>query len=190
MKRKMFWIIAVVFITSCATAYHYNYSLLSVERPPAASEKYGPAKIEQVADSLVARYRFGDSLIEVVLSINTEQFELVCKNKTDRPIKIDWEKAAFINTYGIRKRVFHGGVRYERKDEAQKPSIIRQGETLSDHVLPSENVNVYLYGSGGFTVYPLFSTREYGKTARLLLPIEVDGAVNEYCFQFKIGLAQ
>jgi hypothetical protein len=125
-----------------------------------------------------------------VFSINTEQIEFVCKNKTDHAIKIDWEKAAYINPYNIRKRVIHEGVRYERKADPQTPSIIRKGETLTDRLLPSENVNVYLYGSGGFTVYPLFSAREYGRTARVLLPLEIDGVVSEYCFQFKISADQ
>jgi hypothetical protein len=190
MKQKIFCVAAGVFIMSCATAYHYDFSLLSVERPPRASEQYGPVKIEKDADSLTARYRFSDSLVAGVFSINAERFEISCRNKTDRSIKIDWEKAVYINPFGVRRRVIHSGIRYERKVDAQAPSIIRKGETLADYLLPSENVNVYLYGSGGFSVYPLFSTREYGRTAKVLLPLDVDGVVNEYLFQFKISAAQ
>ena len=105
----------------------------------------------------------------------------------DCSIQIDWEKAVYINPYGARKRVIHGGILYERKSDPQKPSIIRKGETLSDHLLPAENVNVYLYGSGGFTVYPLFSTREYGKSARLLLPLNINGIENDYIFSIVLA---
>jgi hypothetical protein len=190
MKKPVLFISVCLVVASCATLYHYNFSLLAVDRPKTASEKYGPEMIEKIADSVTSRYRFSDSCVDVVFSINTEQFEVVCKNKTDRAIKIDWEKAAYINPYGVRKRVIHGGVSYERKTDPQAPSIIRKGETLADHLLPSENVNVYLYGSGGFTIYPLFSPREYGLTARVLLPLEVDGVVSEYCFQLKISADQ
>lgn len=190
MKKLVLYISVCMIVASCATGYHYSFSLLSVDRPSHASEKYGPAKIGKVADSVTSRYRFSDSCVDVVFSINTEQFEVVCKNKTDRAIKIDWEKAAYVNPYGVRKRVIHRGISYERKADPQTPSIIRKGETLTDYLLPSENVNVYLYGSGGFTIYPLFSAREYGRTARVLLPLEVDGIENEYLFQFKITATQ
>jgi hypothetical protein len=181
----------IIALASCATSYHYNFSLFSVDRPNIASEKYGPVKIEKDGDnSVAARYRFSDSLVEILFSINSEQIELVLKNKTSHSIKIDWEKSAYINPYGARKRVIHSGIKYERKADPQMPSIIRKGETRVDFLVPSENVNVYLYGSGGFTVYPLFSGRDFGKNARVILPLEVDGAFSEYCFQFKINVEQ
>lgn len=189
-KKFVLYTSACMIVFSCATAYHYSFSLLSVDRPPRASEKFGPAKIEKIADSVTSRYLFSDSCVDVVFSINTNQIEVVCTNKTDRAVKIDWEKAAYINPFNVRKRVIHDGIRYERKADPQTPSIIRKGETLSDRLLPSDNVNVYLYGSGGFSVYPIFSSREYGHTARVLLPLEIDGVVNEYCFQFKINAEQ
>jgi hypothetical protein len=179
--------IALVFM-SCAASYHYNFSLRAVERPKAASEKYGPATIEKAPDSTAIR--FSDSCVDVQVSITTNQVEFVCRNKTDRSIKIDWERAAFINPYGSRKRVIHRGIAYERKSDPQTPSVIRKGETLSDYLLPSENVNVYLYGSGGFTIYPLFSSRDFGRNAQAILPLEVDGSVNEYVFQFTISSVQ
>jgi hypothetical protein len=190
MKKHLFCMSACMIMASCATSYHYDFSLLSLDRPAAAVEKYGPAKVEKIPDSLVARYRFSDSLVDGTFSINAEQFEFVCRNKTDRSMKIDWEKAAYVNPYGVRRRVIHGGVLYERKSDPQTPSIIRKGVTLADHMLPADNVRVYDYGYGGTTVYPLFSAREFGRTARVILPIEVDGVVNEYVFHFKISAAQ
>jgi len=170
--------------------YHYNFSLLTVDRPKSASEKFGQVSIQRIADTATSRYRAEDSLVAVEFSLGTEQIEFVCRNKTSRPIKIDWEKAAYINPYGAHKRVIHSGIRYERKAEPQLPSIIRKGETLTDHVLPSENINVYLYGSGGFTIYPLFSGREFGKFASLLLPLEIDGVEYDYLFRFSIAAIQ
>jgi hypothetical protein len=190
MKKYLFLLSAFMIVASCTTGYHYNFSLLSLDRPVAATGKYGPVKVEKIPDSLVARYWFSDSLVDGTFSINTEQFEFVCRNKADRSIRIDWEKAAYINPYGVRQRVIHGGVLYERKSDLQAPSIIRKGATLSDHALPADNVRVYEYGYGGTTVYPLFSTREFGRTASVLLPLEVDGVVNEYWFHFKISMVQ
>jgi hypothetical protein len=191
MLKLLFFCFAIIIaVVSCATSYHYNFSLLAVDRPNIASEKYGPVKIEKEGDGSVAAYRFSDSLVDILVSINSEQIELVLKNKTGHSIKIDWEKAAYINPYGARKRVIHSGIKYERKADPQMPSIIRKGETRVDFLVPSENINVYLYGSGGFTVYPLFSGRDFGKNARVILPLDVDGACSEYCFQFKINVEQ
>jgi hypothetical protein len=178
-----------IVLSSCAAFYHYNFSLLAVSRPKAAAEKYGQVCIQSV-DSVVSKYRAQDSLVDIVFSLNAEQIEFICTNKTARSIKIDWEKAVYINPYGARKRVIHAGIPYERKSDPQLPSIIRKGETMKDHVLPSDNVNVYLYGSGGFTIYPLFSGREFGKSASLLLPLEIDGVENDYVFRFAISSVQ
>jgi hypothetical protein len=179
--------IAAVFM-SCMASYHYSFFLRAVDRPKATSEKYGPVQIEKSPDSTAVR--ISDSCVDVLVTITTNQVEFVCRNRTDRSIKIDWEKAAYINPYGVRKRVIHRGIVYARKSDPQTPSIIRKGETLSDYLLPSENVNVYLYGSGGFTIYPLFSSRDFGRNAQVILPLEVDGAVNEYVFQFNISSVQ
>jgi hypothetical protein len=191
MRKQLLLIAGIIpIILSCAISYHYDFSLLSVDRTKPAAEKYGPARIEKDTTGGAIRYRFSDSCVAVLFTISTEQVEFVCTNKTDRPIKLDWEKASFVNPYGAHKRVIHRGVAFSRKADRQQPSIIRKGETLSDYLLPSENVNDYLYGSGGHTIYPLFSNRDFGKNAGVLLPLEIDGVTNEYLFQFKISVVQ
>ena len=76
MKKDLCLVLMCILVASCATGYHYNFSLLSVDRPQAAAAHSGPLIIEQTADSTAMRYRFRDSLIEGTLSINMEQFEL------------------------------------------------------------------------------------------------------------------
>ena len=53
-------------------------------------------------------------------------------------------------------------------------------------MLPSENVNVYLYGSGGWSIVPIFSYRDLGRTAKVVLPLEIGGVVFDYVFTCRI----
>jgi hypothetical protein len=178
----------IIFIASCASSsYFCNFTLLDVQRPAVAAEKYGPVTIAKDPDTLSIKYRFADSLFDAVFFIGEYQFEFTLKNKTDRPVKILWEKSAYVNPRGEPKRVIHRGVSYPQKSVMQMPTTVARGETVSEIMLPSEHVNVYLYGSGGWSLYPLLSQSDTGKNVSVVLALEINGVVNEYVFKMKIN---
>ena len=176
-----------IFLVSCTSTYFCNFTLLDVQRPAGADEKAGPVTIAKDPDTLSIKYRFSDSLFDAVFFITEYQFEFALKNKTDRPVKILWEKSAYVNPAGDRKRVIHRGISYAQKSVMQLPTIVARGETVSEILLPSEHVNVYLYGSGGWSLYPLFSQNDAGKNASVVLALEIGGVVSEYVFKMKIN---
>ena len=187
MKKHMLLSAVVIVLASCVNTYFCNFTLLDVQRPAGVAEQAGPMTIAKDPDTTTIKYRFSDSLFDVTFFITEYQFEFALKNKTGRPVKILWEKSAYVNPKGDRKRVIHGGINYPQKSVMQSPTIVAKGETISEMLLPSEHVNVYLYGSGGWSLYPLFSQNDAGKTVNVVLALEIGGVVNEYVFTMKIN---
>jgi hypothetical protein len=184
--KKVVFLSLVVLFASCAGGYHYNFSLLDAQRQGIAPESASPVASVKVPDTTTTRYKITDSLVDVVLSISTYYVEFTLKNKTAQTITILWEKAAYVNTRGERKRVIHRDVNYAQKEVQQKPTAVFKGETVSEIMLPSENVNAYLYGSGGWSMVPIFSSRDLGRTAQVVLPLEIGGVVFNYVFTCRI----
>lgn len=187
MKKKILFPLALLMFALCGFApYCYDFCVLDVQRHCAAPEGSSPVAASREPDTTATRYRLSDSLVDIRFFITTYQIEFTLKNKTGRTIKIDWEKAAYVNTRGVHKRVIHKGIVYAQKEVLQHPSLIYKDETLSESLLPSGNVNVYLYGSGGWTMVPLFSNADLGRTAQAIIPIEIDGVAHEYVVRFVI----
>ncbi|HUI94045.1 MAG TPA: hypothetical protein VLX68_17535 [Chitinivibrionales bacterium] len=185
--KKLALLSAAVLLISCANTYFCNFTLLDVQRPAGAAEKCGPVAIARDPDTMSIKYRFSDSLFDAVFFITEYQFEFNLKNKTGKPVSILWEKSAYVNPRGERKRVIHRGVSYAQKSVQQQPTVVAKGETVSEIMLPSEHINVYLYGSGGWSLYPLFSQGDVGKNVSVVLAFQIGGVVSEYVFTMKIN---
>jgi hypothetical protein len=179
---------ACLLLASCAFApYYYNFSPVDAHRRTAASGDTGSVAFAKEPDSAAARCTLSDSLVNIRFCITTYQIEFTITNKTGRTLKVDWEKSVYTNPRGVRKRVIHKGIVYAQKEVFQHPSLIYKGETLSDVLLPSENVMVYLYGSGGWNVAPIFLNADLGRTAQVLFALEIDGVMHEYTVRFVIN---
>ncbi len=131
-------------------------------------------------------------------------FELV--NRSDSPIKILWDEAAFVDISGHSLRVIHNGVKLAERNSAQPPSIVAGKGKLSDMVFPSENVT-YSTGqyTGGWHQKPMFPCTRIGyycpdaeklakaytgSTYRVLLPIQVGKESYPYTFVFNVNRAE
>jgi hypothetical protein len=62
--KKYTPLLAALILASCAGTYFCNFTLLDVQRPAGAAEKYGPAAIARDPDTLAIKYRFSDSLLD------------------------------------------------------------------------------------------------------------------------------
>jgi hypothetical protein len=187
MKKRILPVIALFMFVSCLGGYFYDFSLLDVQRSGQAPEKFGTVKIEKVADTNSIKYRYSDSCFDMVMCFTMNQFEFTLKNKTGRSVLIDWEKCAYVSPRGVRKRVVHRGINYAQKEVMQSPSLVFKGETLSDILIPSGNITSYLYGSGGWTINPMFSNSDAGRNVQVIVVLKMDGVLNEYVFTMKIN---
>lgn len=177
----------------------YSVGLQSVERPEDASQRYGESTIVDFEEGGTTKYRYEDDLIEIVWLPLSTQFAFSLKNKGDNSIKIVWDEAVYVNENGSSSRVMHAGVKYTDRNNSQPPTIVVKNSTIEDMIVPTDNV-YYISGQyGGWRTAPLFtntattpqeliviSNNFVGKEVQVLLPLEIQGTVNEYIFTFKV----
>lgn len=200
MKRILLSLIAAVSMTSCAFGPYLTYSvgLSNVEAPVDAKTQYGEIKIIKLDVEGKTNYKYEDDYIDIMWIVTSTQFNFVLKNKSNYSIKIPWDDVAYISPSGQTGRVMHSGVKYIDRNNSQPASVVPKGASLSDIVIPTDNV-YYVSGQyGGWREKKLFSfeidknnieqskQEHIGKTVRLLFPIIIQDVKNEYVFEFKV----
>jgi hypothetical protein len=134
---------------------------------------------------------FEDQSIKIRFSLSEKQIGIVLQNKMHSPIKVDWNNISYVDTAGLAHGVIHTGVRFIERDRPQVPTVIPPAAMIDDAMIPSDHIS-YAPGSGsGWNSRPLFpaitETDLYiGKSFRVFMPLEFDGAVNNYLFSFRI----
>ena len=198
MKRL---IVCCLLLSSCTNAYmaRYDLGLVEVERPADARERYGEPEIVRSDTAGTTSYTFTDSLISIGWIPGSSELNFVLENHSDHSIKLVWDEAAFVGPNGQNSRVMHSGVKYIDRNSPQPPSVVIRKGTLVDLIVPTDNV-YYVEGRyGGWRTGGLFepyhaataaklapAKQNVGKEIKVLLPIEIEGVVNEYLFSFKV----
>jgi len=195
-------IVFVVLLMFGCVSYRaiYDITLSEVERPSDAKERYGEPSIVSFEEEGKTKYSFEDEMIKIIWIPTSVQFYFTLANKTSHSIKIEWDEAVYVNEDGMSQRVMHSGVKYIDRNSPQPPTTIVRNATISDIVMPSDNVYFVSGKYGGWTEKPLFpnvsmtseqeimsKAKEYiGKKVQILLPLKIEDVVNEYIFVFNI----
>lgn len=200
MKKILFSLFVAATITSCGFGPYisYNVGLSNVEAPTDAKTQFGDTKIVKLDVDGKTNYKYEDDYIDISWFVNGTQFAFVLKNKSNYSFKIPWDDVAYINTSGSTGRVMHSGVKYIDRNNSQPASVVPKGASLSDIVIPTDNV-YYVSGQyGGWREGRLFNfaidKNDFenakipfiGKTVRVLFPVIIQDVKNEYVFEFKI----
>lgn len=201
MKKSVLLVFATLLLSSCGSLFKvtsYSTSLVSVESPENAKEKYGETKIvTNTSDDGISKYTYEDDYINIMWYIGSKQLNFVLTNKSGFSIKLPWDEMAYVNEKGQSMRVIHSGVKLVDKNAPQAQSIVAKNATLDDILIPSDNI-YYVSGKyGGWNEKYLFpssySTQEeannspaLGKTVRVVFPIIIQDVTNEYVFEFKV----
>jgi hypothetical protein len=183
-------------LLSDALAPHiYDFALIEVEHPGSAADRYSePVAVEQDTAGL-NRYIYSDSLIAIGWVVDNQNFHFVLENRTDHSIRLIWNEAAFVDSDRTASRVMHEGVRYAARNESQPPSVVPRGGRITDRIVPTDRV---VESSGGWGSRPIVqpvnagmgsaheAQKNIGKKFSILLPLEIQGVVNEFVFTFEI----
>lgn len=117
-----------------------------------------------------------------------KQLAFSLKNKTDNPIKVDWNQLSFVDTDGKAHKIMHQGVRFMERDRQQPATTIPPGASVEDFVYPSDEVR--LIGSSWSTpmLFPEApkAAAFKGKSFSLFMPLEINGETKNYNFVFTI----
>lgn len=188
-------------LSSCVTSYMASYSvgLSSVESPADAKKQFGETKVVTFKDGEVDKYRYEDDFIEIVWYVGLKKFNFELKNKSTHTMKINWDDISYVDINGKTRRVMHAGVKYIERNNSQPATSLPKGASLSDILLPTDNVILSSGLYGGWIESNLipsyYSTSEamangaesyVGKKMTILMPIMIENVQNDYTFVFNI----
>lgn len=193
-------LLAVTFIfSSCGSLFKvsdYSVGLSKVETPANAKIQYGDTKIVNVEEEGKSKYRYEDDFIEITWFVGLKQFYFDLKNKSNYSIKIPWDDVSYVNEKGAVMRLMHNGVKYIDRNASQPASVIPKNASISDILLPTDNVYYTSGQYGGWSekyLFPQYRTQEaaqksevIGKSVRIVFPIIIESVTNEYVFNFDI----
>jgi hypothetical protein len=203
LRQYLFLALGMLMFTSCGTfkSYVASYSvgLTSVESPTDAKQQFGETKVVNFNEDGVSKYRFEDDYIETVWYVGSKQFNFTLKNKSGHTLKINWDDVSYVDTKGQVGRVMHSGVKYTERNNSQPATTVPKGATISDLLLPTDNV-YYVSGQYGgwresYLIPCIYQTKEaldssasdyVGKTMTIMMPIMIENVQNDYTFTFNI----
>lgn len=205
MKKINFFLVAVAafMLISCGAfkSYVASYSvgLTTVESPADAKLQFGETKVVTFNEEGVSKYRYEDDYINIVWYVGLKQFNFTLYNKSGHSLKINWDDISFVDTKGQVGRVMHSGVKYTERNNSQPATTVPKGASISDILLPTENV-YYVSGQYGgwrenYLLPCVYQTPEAfnagasslaGKTMTIMMPIMIENVQNDYTFTFNI----
>ena len=187
---------------SCGSLYTASYlvGLSSVESPADAKQQFGETKVVSFTDEKgIDKYRYEDDYIEVVWYVSAKQFNFDLKNKSGHTIKINWDDISYVNVTGKAGRVMHAGVKYAEKNNSQPATTIPKNATISDVLIPTDNVYFISGTYGGWNklnlIPSIYQSQEalnenagkyVGQKMTILMPILIENIQNDYTFEFNI----
>ena len=195
--------LAAFMLTSCGAfkSYIASYSvgLSAVESPADAKQQFGETKVVTFDEEGVSKYRYEDDYINIVWYVGLKQFNFTLKNKSGHSLKINWDDFSFVDTKGQVGRVMHSGVKYTERNNSQPATTVPKGASISDILLPTENVYFVSGQYGGwrenYLLPCVYQTPEafnagasslVGKTMTIMMPIMIENVQNDYTFTFNI----
>ena len=205
MKKVNLFLLAFTafMLTSCGAFKNYiaSYSvgLSSVESPADAKQQFGETKVVTFNEEGVSKYRYEDDYINIVWYVGLKQFNFTLNNKSGHSLKINWDDISFVDTKGQVGRVMHSGVKYSERNNSQPATTVPKGASISDILLPTENVYFVSGQYGGWRenyLLPCFyqtpeafnagASSLVGKTMTIMMPIMIENVQNDYTFTFNI----
>lgn len=177
----------------------YSVGLSAVESPADAKQQFGETKVVTFDEEGVSKYRYEDDYINIVWYVGSKQFNFTLNNKSGHSLKINWDDISFVDTKGQVGRVMHSGVKYSERNNSQPATTVPKGASISDILLPTENVYFVSGQYGGwrenYLLPCVYQTPEafnasasslVGKTMTIMMPIMIENVQNDYTFTFNI----
>ncbi len=177
----------------------YSIGLTAVESPADAKQQFGETKVVTFDEGGINKYRYEDDYIDIVWYVGLKQFNFTLKNKSGHTLKINWDDVSYVDVKGQVGRVMHSGVKYADRNSSQPATTVPKGASISDILLPTDNV-YYVSGQYGgwresYLVPCVYKTPEafnseaptlVGKTMTVMMPIMIENVQNDYTFTFNI----
>ena len=203
MKKTLLLSLVVLFILEgCRTLGYYDITLKEVLKQ---------GNVLQLGDNkTIVNFKenntccFEDSCIKITFIPLSANIPFILENKSDQTMKIIWDETVYIDVNETCRKVTHAGVKYIDAERTQLPTIIAISSKIHDVIYPTDNIyyisyyisNIYFAEwkhapllPRAYTKYDLEEIKKgyIGKTIKILLPIQIQNAVSEYLFCFRIN---
>lgn len=172
----------------------YKTSLVRVEKPEDMSERYG--KTDTITENGITKYTYADSIINITIFGDSQQFSYVLSNKSPHSLKVIWNEGAFVGLDGTSSKIMHVGTKFSEREGDQPATTIIRGAKLDDIATPTCNVYYdegttigYKTIGNGWKTKSMLPDKYQGKVAgeiKLMIPIQIKDTINEYTFVFKV----
>ena len=174
----------------------YNVSLSSVERPANPYEMYTGVHIVDLSSYNTNNYQ--DKFIDITWFYNRNSLDFKLYNKTDYPIKIDWNEVSYIDYDSLTKKIVHKDVNLVDMSKFMPCSMIPRKSYIEESIVPTNKIGFvpdYGWVNGEFLPSTFKENNKkideiassfVGKHFMVLLPIYIEDVRNDYLFVFKI----
>ena len=166
---------------------NYTLSMRQVAKPIDVHNQYSETKVISVEQSA-----FEDEYIKIRWTFDFKFINVVIRNKSDHTIEIPWDRAVYINQNGICSRLVNSEIKYSETNNIHIPSYIPKGATKVEYLTLANGI-YYDEGWQVNNILPAFSSdheirqsRIIGKNLTVVLPVVIEGVLNEYTFTFNI----
>ena len=151
-------------------------------------------KISLMKPSLSPSLAFEDDALTFSFQLPPSRrgVDLTLQNKTQNPVRIDWNQVSYVDIEAVAHKVLHQGVRFVQRDQPMPSTTVPPGAKVSDQIYPSDAV---VFAEREWVMPPIFPAGPdalslKGKTFSIFLPLEVNGATKNYNFVFSIDDVQ
>lgn len=177
----------------------YDSEISSVERPTDTEERYGEYEVTTRDTTEGTEYIYEDQLIRAAWLQSGPSLMVTMENKTEHSLQVRLEQGAFITPSGSSERILTGDMSYADRNQEVRPITIPSGASASTTLFPEGNVG--FNSTVGLTFESFFEPTQVhatqsvepsdveehiGDTFSILVPIEIQGTVNEYTFNFEV----
>lgn len=189
----------------------YRTALTEVRRPEKTKNRYGDYEIVKRDTTKGKKYIYEDDLISAAFVTGSQSIFLIVGNRTDHTIRVRLGQGAYVGRDGSSERLLTGEMSYRQRNESAPPMIIPAGARSSTSLIPSGNLlggenagdvhvlmgpqmtfrdtSVAVQRDTAYTSSIAEARENIGDAFSVLLPIEVEGTVNEYTFKFEVESA-
>lgn len=129
---------------------------------------------------------YEDDIAEFVFSPSHDRIGFTIENKTNDPLKIDWEKSAYIDPDGVSHRIIHRGVKLVERAQAEEPTTIPPLTQVDEFAYPADEV-AWVEDLREWKEPELFpASGSEGRTFSLSLTVMSGADRKDYVFRFQI----
>ncbi|EGO65616.1 PDZ domain-containing protein [Acetonema longum] len=134
--------------------------------------------------------QFEDSNISISFNISKIDIGFSLQNKTNSPLKLDWNNVSYTDLSGTAIKVLHEGVRYIDQGQMLPPTTIPPNAKIKDLIQPVNRIyfddSYSMWSHRDLLPKAPFAKSLKGRSIGIFMPVEINGKIHNYNFVFRI----